>query len=144
MTTAYGIGQRKSEQRIKLGTIKLATLKRKEEELIEVMKMRDLCILALVGTGLNGKGDRTIYENYRLMYSGGEGSRYGVGCPVSDNLASYVQKINCVSERLIGKDMKLGTGVSLLQVYAPQQGSKEEQLLKKKSFTDSYKKLLIM
>ena len=75
MTTAYGIGQRKSEQRIKFGTINVATLRGKEEELVEMMKMRDLYILALAETRLNGKGDRTIHENYRLMYSGGEGSR---------------------------------------------------------------------
>ena len=82
--------------------------------------MRDSCILALVETCLNGKGDRTFHENYGLMYSGGEYSRYGVGFLVSDNLAPYVEKINCVSERLIGVDLKLETGVSLLQLYAPQ------------------------
>ena len=47
MTTAYGIGLRKSEQRIKLGTINVATLRGKEGELVEVIKVRDLCILAL-------------------------------------------------------------------------------------------------
>ena len=51
MTTAYGTGQRKqSEQRIKLGTINVATLRGKEVELVEVMKMRDVCILALTET----------------------------------------------------------------------------------------------
>ena len=79
ITTAYGIGQRKSEQRLKLGRINVATLKRKEEELVELMKMRDLYILALAETRLNGKGERTIHKNYRLRYSGGEDSRYGVG-----------------------------------------------------------------
>ena len=76
MTTAYGTGQRKSEQRIKLGTINMATLSVKEEELVEVMNMRDLCILALAETRLNGNGDRPVHENYRLMYSGGEDSIY--------------------------------------------------------------------
>ena len=76
MTTAYGIGQRKSEQRIKLGTISVATLRGNEEELVEVMKMRDLCILALAETRLNG----------------GEDSRYGVGFLVSNNLALMLKR----------------------------------------------------
>ena len=81
MTTAYGTGQRKkSEQRIKVGTINVATLRGKEEELVEVMKMRDLCILALAETRVNGNGDRTVHEEYRLMYSSGEDSRFDPLC----------------------------------------------------------------
>ena len=40
----------------------------------------------------------------------------------SDNLAPSVEKLNCINERIIGVDLKLETGISLLQVYAPQQG----------------------
>jgi len=55
VTTPYGTGQRKSDQRIKLGTANLATLRGEEDELVEVMKMRTFCILALVETRINGK-----------------------------------------------------------------------------------------
>ena len=95
MTTAYGIGQRKSEQRIKLGTINIATLRGKEEKLVEVMKMRNLRILTSVQTSLISKGNRTIHENYRFIYRSGEDSRYGVGFLVLDNLILYVEKLNC-------------------------------------------------
>ena len=57
MTTAYGVGQRKFEQRTKLSTVNVATLRGNEEELVEVMKMRDLCILAMAETSSNRKGD---------------------------------------------------------------------------------------
>ena len=63
----------------------VATLRGKDEELVEVMKMRDLCMLALAETRLNGKGDRAVLENYRLMYSNGENIRYGRCFLVSDN-----------------------------------------------------------
>ena len=63
---------------MRIGAINVATLKGKEE-LVEVMKIRDLSILALVETQLKGKGDRSVQENYRLIYSGGDDSRYGVG-----------------------------------------------------------------
>ena len=63
-------GLRKADFKMKIGAINVATLKGKEEELVEVMKMRDLSILALAETRLKGKGDRIIHENYRLMYSG--------------------------------------------------------------------------
>ena len=119
----------------------METLRGKEKELVEVMKMRDVCILAFAETRLNGNGNRTIHESYRLMHSGGEDCRYGVGFIVSDNLAPYVVKLNCINERIIGIDLKLETGVSLLQVYAPQQG---RTTVRRKSFIDSCKKLLMM
>ena len=50
--------------------INVATLKGKEEELVEEMKMRDLSIQTLAETRLKGKGNRIIHENYRLIYGG--------------------------------------------------------------------------
>jgi len=69
----------------------VATLIGKREELAEVMKMRDLCIVALAETRISG---RIIHENYRLMYSGGEDGRYLVHVLVSDTMAPYVEKLN--------------------------------------------------
>ena len=57
-----------------------------------------------------------------MIYSGGEDSRHGVGFLVSDNLAPYVEKVNNINERKMSIDMKLETGISMIQVYAPQQG----------------------
>jgi len=41
---------------------------------------------------------------------------------VADNLAPYVEKVNNINERIMRIDMKLKTGISMIQVYAPQQG----------------------
>ena len=85
--------------------------------------MRDVSEKALVETRLKSKGDRIMHENCRLMYSGGEDSRHGVGFLMADNLASYVEKVNNINERVMSIDMKLEIGISIIQVYAPQQGS---------------------
>jgi len=122
ITNKNAHGLRKADFKMRIGAINVATLKGKEEELVEVMKMRDLSILALAETRLKGKGDRIIHENYRLIYSGREDSRHGVGFLVAANLAPYVEKVNNINERIMSIDMTLETGISIIQVYAPQQG----------------------
>ena len=49
--------------------------------------------------------------------------------------------MNSISERIMGIDMKLETGISMFQVYVPQQG---ELLQKKRNFTYCYKRLWTM
>ena len=66
--------------------------------------------------------DHIIHENYRLMYSDREDGRHGVEFLVADNLAPYVEKVNNINESIMRIDMKLKTGISMIQVYAPQQG----------------------
>ena len=122
VTTTHVHGTTQLEQQLKIGTINVATLRQKEEELVEMMKMRDISILAVEETRMSGKGDRVIHENYRLIYSGGEDNRHGVAIILTDKLAPYVEKIDQVSERILGIDMKIEAGVGLIQVYAPQQG----------------------
>ena len=85
-------------------------------------KINDLSILALTEIRLKGKGDRIIHENYRLMYSGVEDSRHGVGFLEADNLATYVEKVKNISERIMSIDIKKKTGISMIPVYSPQQG----------------------
>ena len=122
MTDANVPRLKKSELRIKLGTINASTLREKEEELVEVMGMRGLDVLALAETRLKGRDDRTIHENHRLISSGKDGGRHGVAFLLNENIASCVEQVKQVNERIIGLDLKLETGVSLIQVYAPQQG----------------------
>ena len=116
---------------LRIGTINVATVKNKEEEIVEVMKMRNLSILAMSETRLRGKGDRILHDNYRLLYSGGEGARHGVGFIIEPNTAQYVEKVVPVNDRLIGIDIKLEHGFSMIQVYAPQQG---RPLIEKEEF----------
>ena len=68
MSTENVRGLRKADFKMRIGTMNVATLTGKEEELVEVMKMRDLSILALAEIQLKGKGDRIIHENYRLIF----------------------------------------------------------------------------
>ena len=84
VTTTHVHGTTGLEQRLKIGTINVATLRQKEEELVEMMKMRDLSILAVEETRMRGKGDKIIHENYRLIYSGAEDNRHGVAIMVTD------------------------------------------------------------
>ena len=112
--------------------------------------MRDLSMLALAEIRLKGKGGRIIHDNYRLMYSGGEGSRHGVGFLVADNLAPFVENVKNISERLMSIDMKLETDISMIQVYAPQQGrttaEKEEfyRLLQEGMDDAKYQSIIIL
>ena len=43
--------------------------------------------LLVLHCGPSQQGDRIIHEDYRLIYSGGEDSRHGVGFLVADNVA---------------------------------------------------------
>ena len=105
----------------------MATLREKEEEVVEMMKMRNLSILAMSETRLRSKGDKIIHEDYRLVYSGSEQARHGVGFIFESRIAPYVERVISINERIIGVDLKLENGVSMIQVYAPQQGRPAEE-----------------
>ena len=106
-----------------MGTINLSTLRGKEEEIVEVMEERRLDILGLCETRLKGSGDSTVHNNYRLVYSGVTNGKYGVGFMMTPSLASCVVSINQVSDRIINVSLIINSiGISLVQVYAPQQG----------------------
>ena len=42
---------------------------------------------------------------------------------MAENLAPYVEKANNIIERIMSIDMNLETGISMIQVYTPQQGT---------------------
>ena len=119
MNNIYGIRLLKT---LRIGIMNVATLREKEEELIEVMKIRKLSITAVCETRMRSNGDRVIHEGYRLIYSGGEQARHGVAFLLEASIAQFVEKVIPINERLIGVDLKLMDGVSMIQVYAPQQG----------------------
>ena len=95
---------------------------RGKEELIEVMKIGKLSIMVVCETRMQSNGDRIIHEGYRLIYSGGEQARHGVAFLLEPSIAQFVEKVLPANERLIGVDLKLIEGVSMIQVYAPEQG----------------------
>ena len=96
--------------------------KGKEEELIEVMKIRKVSIMAVCESRMQGNGDGIIHEGYRLIYNGVEQTRRGFAFLVEPSIAQFVEKVAAVNERLTGVDLKLIEGVSMIQVYVPQQG----------------------
>ena len=108
--------------KLKIGTINLATLKGKEEELIMVMKNRKLDILALAETRTAVSEDKIIHDNYRLITSSREDGRHGVGILISPGIAHCVERIFQHNERVVAVDLKLEIGLSFIQLYAPQQG----------------------
>ena len=107
---------------MKFGAIDVATLRGKEEEMVELMKLRQLSVLGLSGTRMKGCGDRIIYGGYRLIYSGEDSERHGVAFLASSDIAQCVEKVIFKNDRIISIDFKLCTAISIIQVYAPQQG----------------------
>ena len=84
------------------------------------MRSRSLDVLTLAETQFRGQKDRTLHENYRLIGSGVDGGRRCVACMLNEDLAACVEQIKRINERIIGLDLKLETGVSLIQVHTPQ------------------------
>ena len=122
MTTMKNIYGTRLLKTLRIGIVNVATQREKEEELIEVMKIRKLSIMAVYETRMRSNGDRVLHEGYRLIYSGGEQARHGVAFLLEPSIAQFVEKVIPINERLIGVDLKLMDGVSMIQVYAPQQG----------------------
>ena len=54
---------------LRIGTINIGTL-REEEEVVTLMEERKLDILGLCETRREGKGRKTIHDNYQLVWSG--------------------------------------------------------------------------
>ena len=64
---------------MQMGTINVATLNRKEEEVVMMMKERRLDLLGVCETRMTGSGSKLIHDNYQLIYKGREQERkYGV------------------------------------------------------------------
>ena len=121
-TTGQTYKERLKDNILKFGAINVATLRGKEEEMVELMKLRQLSVLGLSETRMKGCGDRIIHGGYRLIYSGEDSGRHGVALLVSSDIAQCVEKVIFKNDRIISIDFKLRTAISIIQVYAPQQG----------------------
>ena len=78
---------------LRIATINIATARGKEEEMIEVMKSRRLDVLGLAETRLKGNGDQIIHGNCKMIYSGNDDGRHGVGIILSPKLACRVSGV---------------------------------------------------
>ena len=111
MNNIYGTRLLKT---LRIGIMNVATLREKEEELIEVMKIRKLSIMAVCETRMRSNVDRIIYEGYRLIYSGWEQARHGVAFLLEPSIAQFAEKVIPINKRLIGVDLKLMDGISMI------------------------------
>ena len=121
-TTVQTYKERLKDNILKFGAIDVATLRGKEEQMVELMKLRQLSVLGLSETRMKGCGDRIIHGGYRLIYSGEDSGRHGVAFLVSSDIAQCVEKVIFKNDRIISIDFKLRTAISIIQVYTPQQG----------------------
>ena len=135
MTTISKIYGTRLLKTLRPGIKNVATLREKEEELIEVMKIPNLSIMAVCETRMQSNGDRLIHEGYRLIYSGGEQARHGVAFLLDPSIAQFVEKLIPINKRLIDIDLMLMDGVSMIQVYTLQQG---KQTAEKMNFINNY------
>ena len=105
-----------------MGTINIGSIRDKEEELVEVMMERKLHVLGFCETCLEGHGQRTLYNNYVLFYSGVVSRIHGVGIILSPELADKVDSASFKSERVLNLTLKLRSrNIGIVQIYASQQ-----------------------
>ena len=106
----------------------MGTVRGKEEELVCLMKERNIDMLGLCETRLTGKGTKILHDNYQLIYSGGRDSHHGVGVILTEEMAKRVGEVEQSSERIMAFSVSVGDlSVSVIQVYAPQQGRPLEE-----------------
>ena len=112
-----------SKKKLKLATLNVGTIKNKEEELIYLMQCRSIDMLGVCETRLRENGTKTLKDNYQLIFSGGESNKHGVGVMISEELAQRVCNTEFKGERILSISFKFNEmNLSVLQVYAPQQG----------------------
>ena len=123
MNRNYNGHSQQKRRMTRAATINVSTLREKEEEIIELMKVQKLEILGMCETRLRGNGEKILHDNYKLIYSGEEDGRHGVAFMVAPNTAERVDSIRRRGGRQINTSLKFTNySISLIQVYAPQTG----------------------
>ena len=114
--------------KLKIAIINIATMRGKEEELVDIMERSGLGAVGLSETRIKGNGEKILHGNYKLFYSGKDDGRHGVGVVLKPELAPYVEKVDRISERIISISVKTKKFTfNLIQVYAPQRGRPEQE-----------------
>ena len=111
---------------LKISSLNIDTYKDKEEEILEVMRERNVDIMGMAETRMGGReSGKDLGDGYVLMFSGeeGGGSRHGVAMIVGPRLSPYIPEVQLISERLMVCTLKLGGKKHrIFQVHAPQKG----------------------
>ena len=116
----------RARNRLRYGILNIGTYKDKEEELLNLMKERNLDILGLSETRLKNKeSGLNLGDNYILTYSGVEQgtAKYGVGILIGPRLSKNIKVVKPINERIMRISLQLKRRrMHIFQVYAPQQG----------------------
>ena len=112
-----------------ISTINAGTLRGKVEEIVDLMQERNLKVLGIAETRLQGQGRKSIHDNYEMIYSGSDrDTRHGVGLFFHPDFAVHIEKVLYVSSRIVAATLNIDSyRVSFIQAYAPQQGRPLEE-----------------
>jgi len=115
--------------RINVGTWNVRTMsKGKLENVKREMKRGEINILGLCEVRWEGVGDFTSNE-YRIIYSGGEGGQAGVAIVLDKAMSQRVTKITQRSKRLMLVRIQAEpVDLVIIQVYMPTSKSEEEEI----------------
>ncbi len=97
---------------------------------MDFMIRRNIDLLCVQETRWKGSASRDLGSGFKLLYSGGDTTRNGVGIVLHPALVLLVKEITRVSDRLMAVTMQLKEGsVCVISGYAPQQGCDDEEKL---------------
>ena len=99
-----------------IATINIGTIK--EKEIIQLMKDKNIKIIGLAETRLNGTGRKTLHENYELIYSGEQDSTgNGVALLCEPSFSSCIERIDYINGRILAATLNIsGQRTSFIQV----------------------------
>jgi len=130
---------REHNDKMRIATLNVGTLKDRTNKLVEAMENYELDILCLQETRKASSGNETISDRYKVYYSGGDGQKNGVAVCVKKNWKSSIKRIKLDSDffdRIIAIELQIQNRIfNIFSVYAPQEGKL------KKEVTDFWKEL---
>ena len=105
----------------------MRSLRGREDELVEEMVKYSLEVLGVSEMKLQGNGARAVGKG--VCFSGVQEGRAKAGVAVflSKKIGKCLREWKCVSEKVVKIRLRMeGVWVSVVQVYAPTEDSKEE------------------
>ena len=108
---------------LRIGILNIGTFKDKAEEIVDMMKNRNIDILGISETRDKSTGRTIIHDNYVYFSSGSESGKHGVGIVVNEKVAMHISGHETINNRIIKVNVRTpNQKLSIVQVYAPQQG----------------------
>lgn len=119
------------------------------------MSRNNVQILGISETKKKGKGITYLTKEYVLHYSGvdlKQGAKEGVGIIITKELNKRIMDVRAINSRIIAMTLKLEDTVNRIQIYAPVEGTAEEEMAKfyadlqqiQDEVKEKYQKMIIM